>query len=200
MRFLALTSLFMMLSSEPASAQTTTFAVTGTPIPSDLLRQNYGKLPKGIAAYDLNICNLTQTKQSIVSSEIFQALAKSTPGLQPIGRQIMLGAILRNQNRSFGSVSTMLLNSFTGILSMVSYTRYRIPAAVVTGSALGVITAQQLLANLRPALTADQLEKFEDQVLQPALVLDSGSCVERTVFAAAANPVVRGHVLDFHVR
>lgn len=52
----------------------------------------------------------------------------------------------------------------------------------------------------KPVLTNDQVEKFETEVLEPALVLDSGSCVERTVFAAAAAPSLKAHALSFHVQ
>ncbi|MBV8571686.1 MAG: hypothetical protein JO319_13800, partial [Acidobacteriaceae bacterium] len=75
-----------------------TFQVTGTAIPQSLVRMNYGKIPNGISAWDLSICNVTNAKQSVVSSAIYQALASSNNGLQPIGRQIMLAPILRNQN------------------------------------------------------------------------------------------------------
>ena len=182
-----------------ASAQNT-FAITGTAIPASLLQQNYGRLPKGITGYDLSICNISGAKQSIVSSEIFQALAKSGSGLQPIGREIMLAAILHNQNRSVGSIAPMLLSSVTGILSVLSSSKYRVPSGVLTVAALGAMSGQQLFTNFRPVLSADQLEKFEDQVLQPALVLDSGSCVERTVFAGAPSANSRASSLSFHVR
>jgi len=81
-----------------------TFQVTGTPIPTELVKQNYGTVPKGITAYDLSICNITAIKQSVVSSRIFQALSESSTSLQPIGKQIMLAAILRNQNRTKSSI------------------------------------------------------------------------------------------------
>src|SRR5689334_781056 len=85
----AVIGLFLLARASPAQD---IFTVTGTPIPASLIRQNYGKMPKGITAYDLSICNSTEIKHSIVSSEIFQALSKSNTGLQPIGRQIMLTA------------------------------------------------------------------------------------------------------------
>jgi hypothetical protein len=177
-----------------------TFVVTGTPIPADLLRQNYGRMPKGISAYDLSICNVTDQKQSIVSSRIYQALAESNNGLQPVGRQIMLAPILRNQNRSASTVLNIALNSISGVLAVVSSSRYKVPAGLVTGAALASISAQQLMSTLKPVLSADQVEKFESQVLEPALVLDSGSCVERTVFTSAPKPAVQAHSLNFHVR
>ena len=178
------------------SAQNT-FAITGTPIPADLLQQNYGKLPKGIAAYDLNVCNISGSKQSLVSSEIYQAVAQSTAGLQPIGKQIMLAAILRNQNRSSSTMLTVALNSVTGILSILSSSKYSPPPGVITGAALGAMSAQQLLANLKPVLSSDQVEKFEAEVLESALVLDGGSCVERTMFAAAADSTAKAHNFEF---
>ncbi len=199
MRLFACALLNLILFSGLVSAQNT-FSVTGTAIPPSLLQQNYGKVPKGISGYDLNICNIANSKQSIVSSEIYQALAQSNAGLQPIGRQIMLAAILRSQNRSTGTVMSMALNSVTGVLSILSSSKYGPPTGVVSGAALGAISAQQILMNLKPVLTNDQVEKFETEVLEPALVLDSGSCVERTVFAATANPAARKNALNFRVR
>jgi hypothetical protein len=199
MKFFARAFLSLLFCGAIASAQDT-FAVTGTAIPASLLQQNYGKLPKETTGYDLNICNITDTKQSIVSSEIYQALAKSNAGLQPIGRQIILAAILRNQSHSTGTVLSMVMNSVTGVLSVLSSSKYGPPTGLVTAAALGTISAQQVLGNLKPVLTNSQLEKFEGEVLEPALVLDGGSCVERTVFAAAANPAAKAHSLTFHVR
>jgi hypothetical protein len=55
-------------------------------------------------------------------------------------------------------------------------------ASVLSAVALGALVGQQLLNTWSPVLTADQVEKFESQVLEPALVMDGGSCVERTIF------------------
>jgi hypothetical protein len=189
----------VILAGVTAFAQDT-FVVTGTAIPADLLRQNYGRMPKGIGAYDLSICNVSDTKQSIVSSQIYQALAQSNPALQPVGRQIMLAAILRNQNHSAAAIFGVALNSLSGVLAVVSSSRYKVPAGLITGAALAAISGQQLMSTLRPILSADQLEKFESQVLEPALVLDSGSCVERTVFTSVPKSTARSQSLNFHVR
>jgi hypothetical protein len=199
MKLLAYVFLYLIPMAAIATAQNT-FVVTGTPIPTSLLQQNYGRLPKGVAAYDLNICNATQTKQSIVSSEIYQALTQSNLNIQPIGRQIMLAAILRNQSHSTGTVFSLVINSVTGVLSVLSSSKYGPPTGVVAGTALGAIAAQQILTTLKPVLTSDQLEKFESEVLEQALVLDGGSCAERTVFAVAPKPPVKANTLKFHVR
>ncbi|MBV8808591.1 MAG: hypothetical protein JO033_07950 [Acidobacteriaceae bacterium] len=178
-----------------------TFVITGTAIPPALLQQNYGRMPKGIEAFDLSICNVTATKQSVVSSEIYQALAESNSELRPIGRQIMLASILRNQSHSPAAILGLILNSTAGVLSAFSTSRYSIPAGVVTGAAVVSISAQQILNNLKPVLSVDELDKFENQVLEPALVLDGGSCVERTVFTVSSvNPKNRAQSLSFHVR
>lgn len=171
-----------------AAAQTD-FEVTGTPIPAGLLRQNYGSMPRSISAFDLNICNLAATKQSLVSSKVYQALAGTSPSIEPIGRDIMLSAIVRNQAHTWGNILTAALNSTTSALTLLSASRYRLPAGAVTGLGLASVTGQQLITALAPVLSAAQLEKFEDQVLEPALVLDAGSCVERTVFVTAAGNV-----------
>jgi hypothetical protein len=178
-----------------------TFAVTGTAIPPVLLQQNYGRMPKGIQAFDLSICNVTAAKQSVVSSEIYQALAQSNSELRPIGRQIMLASILHNQSHSVSAILGLVLNSASGVLSSLSSSRYAVPAGLVAGTALVSISAQQILSNMKPVLTADELEKFESQVLEPALVLDGGSCVERTVFtSSSASPKTKSQPLNFHVR
>ncbi len=178
-----------------------TFVITGTAIPPALLQQNYGRMPKDVQAFDLSICNITATKQSVVSSEIYQALAESNSELRPIGRQIMLASILHNQSHSTSAILGLILNSTAGVLSALSSSRYSIPAGVVAATALVSISAQQILSSLKPVLSADELEKFENQVLEPALVLDGGSCVERTVFTVSSvNPKNRSQSLTFHVR
>ena len=176
------------------------FEVSGTPIPAGLLKQNFGSIPKGIAGFDLNICNVTEARQSIVSSRIFQALSQSNTLLQPVGREIMLAAILRNQNRSAVNILSVVLNSAAGVLSALGASKYHVPTGVLAASAFGSLVGQQVLTNLKPVLSADQLERFESQVLEPALVLDGGSCVERTVFVASGDSKAKTQALSFHVR
>jgi len=182
-----------------------TFTVTGTPIPADLLKMNYGPMPKGVAGFDINLCNVTEAKHAVTSSQIYQALMEAQPDLQPIGRQIMLAAILRNQNHSLRSLLNLGLTSTTGVLSVLGQGRTAASASALSAVALGALIGQQLLNIWSPVLTADQVEKFESQVLESALVMDSGSCVERTIFTtvissakkAARRPVAS---LELHVR
>jgi len=174
-----------------------TFEVTGTPLPATLLKQNYGKTPKGIAAYDLNICNSSPVKQSVVSSEIYQALAKSDATLQPIGRQVVLASILRTQNWSTLRIVNIALSAVTGALMVL--TPPKGSGQLLAAIALGTLSAQ-LTSGLPGSTTADQLEKFEAQVLEPALVLDAGSCAERTVFTVLDPEVKKPAGLSFHVR
>ncbi len=188
-----------------AGAQTD-FQVTGTPIPANLLRQNYGAIPTGISAYDLNICNVTDSKQSLVSSKVYQALSGAGASLEPIGRDIMLAAIVQNQAHTLTNILSIVLNSTTSVLTVLGASRYRLPSGIVTGAALGSLTGQQVINSLKPILSADQVEKFEAQVLEPALVLDSGSCVERTVFVITtansrgkAKLSVMAEPLSFHI-
>ncbi len=199
------TAIVPLLLSGLAVAQTD-FQVTGTQIPTNLVRQNYGAIPKGISAFDLNICNVAETKQSLVSSKIYQALTAQGASLDPIGRDIMLAAIIRNQTHTLTSIVSIALSSTTSILSLLSVSRYQIPSGLVTGLALGSMTGQQVINDLKPILSADQVEKFERQVLEPALVLDGGSCVERTVFVTtAASPKGKARAnariapLSFHI-
>jgi len=200
MKRFSLAALFGTAFSAGLLAQQT-FAVTGTAIPPVLLQQNYGRMPKGIQAFDLSICNVTASKQSVVSSEIYQALAQSNSELRPIGRQIMLASILHNQSHSVSAILGFILNSASGVLSSLSSSRYAVPVGLVAGTALVSISAQQILSNMKPVLTADELEKFESQVLEPALVLDGGSCVERTVFTSSSiSPKTKSQPLNFHVR
>jgi hypothetical protein len=188
-----------LLLSCTGSAQVA-FEITGTPIPAKLLQQNYGSIPRGISAYDLNICNASATKESIVSSRIYQALSNSSPMLQPIGREIMFAAILRNQNHSTATILSVILTSATGVLSIVGSSNHMLRSGVAGGAAVASLSGQQLLTNLKPILSTDQLEKFETQVLEPALVLDGGSCVERTVFVASENTKAKGQALSFHIQ
>jgi hypothetical protein len=162
-----------------------TFGITGTTIPSELLKLNYGPMPKGIQGFDINICNLTDARHPITSSEIYQAMIESHAELRPIGRQIMLAAILRNQNHSLRTWLNLGLGSTTSVLSVIGQGRRTASSGTLSAIALGALVGQQLLATWNPVLTADQVEKFESQVLEPALVMDGGSCIERTVFATA---------------
>ena len=198
MKSLVLAGLATVLLSAIGSAQAT-FEITGTPIPASLLRQNYGSVPKGIGAYDLSICNISDTKQSLVSSRIYQALSSTNSVLEPIGRQIMLASILHNQNRNTMTILGAILNSTTGVLSVFGASRYKLPSGVATGAALGSLAGQQLISTLRPIFSADQLEKFDAQVLEPALVLDGGSCVERTVFVDSLEAKAKAQPLSFHI-
>jgi hypothetical protein len=177
-----------------------TFEVTGTPIPVTLSKQNYGKTPKGITAYDLSICNSTRTKQSVVSSEIYQALSKSNPAIQPIGRQIVLASILQTQNWSVLRILNIVLNSASAVVAVLSSSKNGGSGQLLAAVALGSLSAQQLTTGQNTNVSADQLEKFDTQVLEPALVLDSGSCVERTLFTAGQDSKVKPAILSFHVR
>jgi hypothetical protein len=183
-----------------AQAQTL-FSVTGTRIPPELVRVNYGKLPASIAAFDLNICNQSGDKRAVTASQIYQALAEADVTLQPLGRQVMLALILRNQQHTLATITTVVLNVGVGVLSALGAARTGISGDVLAGAAVGSAVGQQLLNNLRPVLSADQVARYENQVLEPALVLDNGTCVERTVFAlstqSAPNKVEN---LTFHIR
>ena len=190
----------LALLANTAVAQST-FSVTGTQIPPDLIRVNYGKIPRTIEAFDLNICNQSGEKHAVTASQIYQALAESNADLEPLGNQIMLAIILQNQKRSTTMVLTVALNSAVGVLSVLGASRPSISARSLAGAALGAAVGQQLLGNLKPVLTADQVQRFESQVLESALVLDGGTCVERTVFTLVApGAKTQFQNLTFHVR
>lgn len=199
MRSLLIALVATALSAGTAFSQNT-FTVTGTPIPAGLLQQNYGAVPKGVMAYDLSVCNVSAAKQSILSTQIYQALAASYSNLQPIGREIMLTAVLRNQSRSPLSISGLALNSATTALSILSFSKFHAPSGLLTGIALASMSGQQILGDLKPVLSADQVHNFETQVLEQALLLDAGSCVERTMFAVSATAKNKSQSLSFHVR
>jgi hypothetical protein len=180
-----------------------TFEVTATPVPLALLKQNYGKTPKGITGYELSICNSSRAQQSVVSSEIYQAMSKSNPAIQPLGRQMVLGSILRAQNWGALRILGIVLNSASNVLMVLSSSKYGGSQRVLAAIALGSLSAQELTVGQKTNMSADQLEKFETQVLEPALVVDSGSCVERTVFTATQDSKefrVKPASLSFHVR
>ena len=177
------------------------FTVSGTPIPSDLLKENYGTMPKGVAAYDLSICNTTTERQSVVSTQIYQALAQSNISLKPIGRQLILSSILRNQRRSSMGLLSIALTSATGLFSILSTSNsMNVPNTVKTSVGLSTLFLGRITSSLQPVLPPDKVEKFDREVLETALVLDSGSCVERTVFALSDDPKAKRAALAFHVR
>ncbi len=176
------------------SAGQTTFEVTGTPVPSDLLKANYGALPKSIAAFDLTICNLTEVRQTVISTRIFQSLTLSNPDLHPLGRQLVLAAILRNQGHRPINLTSTILASLSGTLSILGASKYALPTNWASAVAFG-----SLLASLKPVTTVDQIEKFESQVLEPSFLLDGGSCLQRTVFTVASTRTAAAP-LSFHVR
>jgi len=189
----------LSLAAIAARAQDT-LAVSGTPIPKQLLVQNYGAMPKGVGAYDLSICNVTNTRQPVVSSEVYHALAQSNIALKPIGRQIILASILQNQRRDLLSILNIALNSATGVFSILSTSSsLNVPGSVNTSVALGTIVLGQITNSLRPVLP-DKLEKFDRDVLESALVLDGGSCVERTVFTMTEGKKAQPAGLSFHMR
>ena len=193
-------AVFAAVVAVSATAQNT-FEITGSPIPPQLLSENYGSIVKGIQGYDLNICNISDARQPLTSSKVYQALMDADPTLQPVGRQIMLASILRNENRSLSNVLELALSSATSAVSLLTGSPYKVSSRWTAAVALASITGQQVLNNLKPVLSAGQLEKFEGQVLEPALVLDAGSCVERTVFAiSVAKPKAKPQGLNFRVR
>ncbi len=198
MKTLIAMSGLMLFAGWTAQAQDI-FEITGTPIPMKLLTQNYGSVVKGVGGYDLNICNITDAKQSLTSSRVYQALMLADDSIQPVGRQIMLASILRSQSRSWSNILSLTLSSATGVLSLMGGSTYRLSANLSAGAAVASIAGQQLLSDLKPVLSADQLEKFENQVLESALVMDGGSCVERTVFTVSIVKT-KPQGLSFRVR
>ncbi len=176
-------------------------SVTGTPIPQQLLVENYGKMPKGVVAYDLSICNVSEQKQSVVSSEIYQALANSNVAVTPIGRQIMLASILQNQSRSLTTILSVALGSSTGVVAVLGTSKsVNIPTGLSTAFALGSLVLGQLTNSLKPVLSPNIVEKFETDVLQTALVLDTGSCVERTMFATVPKTAAKPSAVQFRLK
>lgn len=177
------------------------FTVSGTPIPAALLKQNYGTMPKGVTAYDLSICNATAERQAMVSSQIYQALMASNLAVKPIGRQIVLAAILQNERRSLMTILTAVLSSATGTFAILSTSKtLNVPTSAMTAVGLASVMLGTVATSLQPVLPADKLQKFDSEVLEPALVLDGGSCVERTLFAVADTPAAKAANLSFRVR
>ena len=172
--------------------------ISATPIPASLLTQNYGRMPRHIGGYDLTICNGSPAKLTVISSQIFQALVQHQADVQPIGKQIMLAAIARAQNINIFSILNATLSSASGVLSILSET-HNIPAKFITGTSLASLALQQLMNNLKPSSSVSNLQQFDSQVLEPAVALDSGSCVERTVFTLLASTKIKPVPLSFHV-
>jgi hypothetical protein len=177
----------LLLCSLPSFGEDN-ITVSGTPIPRQLLEQNYGKMPRGVGGFDLSICNVSDRKETVVSTQVYQALAQSNVSLSPIGRQIMLASILRNDSHSLTSILGVTLSSATGLAAVLGASRsFAMPSGVVAGIGLGAILLGQVTSALKPVLGPDKMEKFDREVLEPALVLDGGSCVERTVFTLNAT-------------
>lgn len=193
-------ALIVLLSSLPSFGEDK-IAVSGTPIPKQLLEQNYGRMPKGIGAFDLSICNLSNQKQTVVSSQVYQSLAQSNIAISPIGRQIMLASILRNESHSLTSILGVTLSSASGAAAVLGATRLvPVPAGVVAGIGFSAILLGRFVNSLKPVLAPDNMEKFDREVLEPALVLDAGSCVERTVFALNTNAQSKFKPLQFRMK
>ena len=193
-------ALFLSSLAWRAGAQST-FMVTGTPLPVTWVTQNYGKMPKGIAAYDLSICNASTAKQSLPSSEVYQALSRANPALQPLGREVVLSSTLASQNWNAARIIGLVLTLAVDVLSIAIAAKSGGKGTSIAAAAVGSLSLQQLTTGLKPAPTADQIEKLETQVLEPALALDAGSCVERTIFTANVDPKPKkAQALSFHVR
>ena len=191
-----------LLAMLPFAAQAQDrISVTGTPIPKQLLVENYGPMPKNVTGYDLSICNVSGQKQTVLSSEIYQALANSNIALTPIGRQIMLAAVLRNQNHSLGTLLNVALSSATGVLTLLSTSSpVTVPKGLIAGIGLGSMSLSQFLNSIKPVLGPDKVEKFDRDALPTALALDSGSCVEQTVFAIGEKTKTKPQALRFHMK
>lgn len=196
----SLVSSALILAFLCATGFAQTLEVTGTPVPETLVKQNYGRVPKAFAAYDLNICNSSHVKQSVVSSDIYLALSRSETILHPIGRQIVLASLLRSQNWNAQRILSLVLNAGIGVLALIDSSRDGGSGRLLAAITLGSVSAQQLTMGSRGNTSADQLERFDMQVLEPVLVLDAGSCVERTVFAVAQDSNVKKPLgLSFYV-
>jgi hypothetical protein len=193
-------SVLLLLISLPSFGEDK-IAVSGTAIPQQLLEQNYGKMPKGVGGFDLSICNVSDQKQTVVSTQVYQSLAQSNVSLSPIGRHIMLASILRNENHGLMSILGVTLSSATGVVAVLGMSRsFAVPAGAVAGIGLSAIILGQVTSALKPVMAPDKMEKFDREVLEPALVLDGGSCVERTIFALNTNGASKPKALQFRMK
>ncbi len=187
-----------LLCAMLATAQDT-FTATGSAIPASLLAQNYGSMPKGIVGYDLTICNATDQKQSVTSSQVYQALAASNVPIMPVGSQMILASILGSERNNILTLVTAGLNTAVGAFSLMGTSkRLNPPAGVKTGVGLASLSLQ-LTSNLRSVRPAEKLQKLETDALPQALILDSNSCVEKTLFAVATTPNVKPATIAFHI-
>ena len=113
----------------------------------------------------------------------------------------MLASILRNENHSLMSILGVTLSSATGIVAVLSMSQsFSIPTGAVAGIGLSAILLGQVTNALKPVMAPDKMEKFDREVLEPALVLDGGSCVERTVFALNTNGASKPKALQFRMK
>ncbi len=189
-----------LLWSTLAAAQDR-FTVTGTVIPAFLLTRNYGSMPKGIVGYDLTICNATDQEQSVINTQAYQALAASTSQIVPVGSQLLLAQMLGAERKDVLSLATFGLNTAAGMFALLSTSRkLNAPTGVKTGVGLASIALPQFMDYLQSARPADKLQKYEADVLPQALVLDSRSCVEKTLFAVATSPHIKPAAIAFHIK
>ena len=190
----------LLLRALLATAQDT-FTVTGTAIPPSLLARNYGSMPKGIVGYELTICNTTDQKQSLTRSQVDQALAGSTSQITPVASQVILASMLTTRGQKILSFATFGLNTAVGICALLSTSKKSNPPAnVKTGISVASMTLPQLATLLQPVPPVDRVQKYETDVLPPALVLDSNSCVEKILFVVAAAPNAKPEALAFHIK
>jgi hypothetical protein len=137
----------------------------------------------------------------VISTRIYQELANSNVSITPIGKQIMLASILRNQGWSVTEILNVALVSATGVMALLSPSAaVRVPNGVKTAMGVTTLTLSQLSNVLKPVIGQDKVEKFEREVLESALVLDTGSCVERTLFVATSEPKAKPATLQFRVK
>jgi len=171
------------LTDPPITTATNKFSITATVIPIKLLETNYGPMPKGIEGLDINACNSTNEKPYLLSGQVYQVLLDNQQALQPVGDNIMFAAIVQNQNHNLKSWLSMALTATTGTLSVLgTSSTAHISSGLTSGLAVGSLIGQALLTSFNPALTANQLQNFHENVLQSQTVVASDSCVEKTVF------------------
>jgi hypothetical protein len=142
-----------LLYATSATAQDTFTAL----IPPSLLTRNYGSMPNDIVGFDLTICNATDQKQSVISSQVYHARAASTGQIMPVGSQILRASILCTEHTRYVRAE----HGSWSFLFNESSKKVNPPAGAKTGVRLAALSPQQFSNNFKSVLSADKLQKFE---------------------------------------
>ena len=144
---------------------------------------------------------LSHIRGDDLSAQVVNALVERN-GVDPAQiEDLQWGCVTQIEEQAWNIGRNVALTAGTGVFALLSTSKtMNVPDSAKTVIALGSLLFGQVTASLQPVLPADKVEKFDREVLEPSLVLDGGSCVERTVFASLDDGSTKTPALVFHVR